>query len=86
MSENNYMLRELGEALYGPRWQTDVSRALEVTDRTVRDWVSGKTEIRDRILVELIAHARDRERALLEVIERIEDELKNRSAPFPGMR
>lgn len=85
MRDNNERLRELGEALFGPRWQTDVSRALGVTDRTVRDWVSGKTEVRDRILVELLAHARERERELGEIIDRIEDEIGGHRAPAPGM-
>lgn len=85
MRDNNERLRELGEALFGPRWQTDVSRALGVTDRTVRDWVSGKTEVRDRILVELLAHARERERELEEIIGRIEDEIGTSQAPVPGI-
>lgn len=35
------LLRRVGEALYGPRWQTDLAQALAVNDRTVRRWVSG---------------------------------------------
>lgn len=35
------LLREAGEVLYGPRWQSDLARDLKVTDRTVRRWVAG---------------------------------------------
>ena len=35
-------LRQLGEALYGPRWQSDLARDLGVSDRTVRRWVGGQ--------------------------------------------
>lgn len=36
------LLREAGEALYGPRWQSDLARDLGVSDRTVRRWVAGQ--------------------------------------------
>lgn len=35
------LLREAGEALFGPRWQSDLARDLDVSDRTVRRWASG---------------------------------------------
>lgn len=31
-------LAVIGEALYGPRWQSDLARDLGVTDRTMRRW------------------------------------------------
>ena len=34
-----------GERLYGYGWQTALSKALGVNDRTVRRWVSGSTDI-----------------------------------------
>lgn len=39
------LLREAGEALYGPRWQSDLARDLNVSDRTVRRWDAGQNEI-----------------------------------------
>jgi hypothetical protein len=39
-------LRKIGEALYGPRWQTPLSRALPVSTRTIRYWLTGKRAIR----------------------------------------
>jgi hypothetical protein len=39
-------LRSIGERLYGPRWQTKLARALPVSPRTIRYWLSGKRRIR----------------------------------------
>jgi hypothetical protein len=36
------LFQDVGEALYGSRWQTDIAAALEVSDRTVRRWAAGK--------------------------------------------
>lgn len=35
------LLREAGESLYGPRWQTELARDLTVSDRTMRYWIAG---------------------------------------------
>ena len=35
-------LHTIGRALYGERWQTDLSKALGVSERTVRRWVAGQ--------------------------------------------
>ena len=32
----------IGTALYGPRWQTSLALALDVSDRTVRRWAAGQ--------------------------------------------
>ncbi len=39
-------LRTIGEQLYGPRWQSKLARALPVSPRSVRYWLSGKRAIR----------------------------------------
>ncbi len=39
-------LREIGEALYGPCWQTNLARALPVNVRSVRRWLTGERNIR----------------------------------------
>jgi len=41
----NKLLRTIGETLYGPRWQTDLSRDISVADRTMRRWVSGEDDV-----------------------------------------
>jgi hypothetical protein len=39
------LLRDIGEKLYGPRWQTDLSADLSVSDRSMRRWVAGEDPI-----------------------------------------
>jgi plasmid maintenance system antidote protein VapI len=39
-------LTAIGEQLYGARWKARLARALPVSNRTVRYWVSGKRAIR----------------------------------------
>jgi hypothetical protein len=39
-------LRQIGEQLYGPRWQTKLARVLPVNPRTVRRYLSGEVKIR----------------------------------------
>lgn len=34
-------LERAGKVLFGDRWQTDLGRAINVADRTVRAWVAG---------------------------------------------
>lgn len=37
-------LAAIGRALYGERWQSELARALNVADRTVRRWIAGEME------------------------------------------
>jgi hypothetical protein len=36
------LLRNIGENLYGPRWQTELSNAISVSDRSMRRWLAGE--------------------------------------------
>lgn len=38
-------LEKIGRLLFGPQWQTKLAKKIGVTDRTVRNWKSGKCEI-----------------------------------------
>lgn len=49
------LLRRVGEALYGSRWQSDLAHNLNVADRTVRRWVSGEYPIPDGVVLGLRA-------------------------------
>jgi hypothetical protein len=53
------LLAQCGEALWGPRWQTDMAEALGVSDRTVRRWVAGG-RIPPGVFVDLIRIASER--------------------------
>jgi hypothetical protein len=39
------VLNRVGTDLYGPRWQSELGRALKVNLRTTRRWFSGKSRI-----------------------------------------
>ena len=39
------ILRCAGEALYGPRWQSNLARALGCNDRTMRRYAAGTREL-----------------------------------------
>ena len=39
------LLREAGEALYGPLWQSELARAVGVADRTVRRWLASQRPV-----------------------------------------
>src|SRR5215469_14715841 len=42
-------LRAAGHALYGPRWITDLARALECHPRSVRRWAAGSWPVPDGV-------------------------------------
>jgi len=42
-------LAEIGERLYGKRWQTALARRIKVDARTVRRWLAGKRKIRPQV-------------------------------------
>lgn len=39
------LLREVGQALYGQNWQSDLARDLKVSDRTIRRWNAETQDI-----------------------------------------
>jgi hypothetical protein len=57
-------LQAVGEALYGPLWQSDLARELGVAIRTVQRWGAGHFEIPDRIWPEVAAICAKRGAAL----------------------
>ena len=62
------LLQRCGEALYGPRWQSDLARDLGVSDRTVRRWAAGMP-IPDGVIAELITLCRNRTAAIHDIIK-----------------
>ena len=40
MADNRELLTAIGEALYGPSWQTELAAAVNVSDRTMRRWIA----------------------------------------------
>lgn len=62
MKKGGDILRIAGEMLYGHQWQAPLSRDLNVTDRTVRNWAAGSVrpnDLADRLLIVLRRRAAD---------------------------
>lgn len=61
--ENLDLLRLVGEALYGERWQAPIAADLGVSDRAVRYWLSSANPCPDDVgmrLLKVIIYKRDR--------------------------
>lgn len=65
MKRDASTLAKIGEALWGPNWQTPMAYALEVADRTVRRWVKDG-DVPDGIWADLAAVCKERGDALLD--------------------
>jgi hypothetical protein len=66
-------LRAVGEALYGPRWQSELSRDLNVAVRTVQRWDAGERGIPASLgddLCDLLVRRRNK---ISDLIEKFED-------------
>jgi hypothetical protein len=63
------LLRRVGEALYGERWQSALSRDLGVNDRTMRRWASGEDMPRHGVIVDLQALVNQRSTDLQQCAE-----------------
>lgn len=66
------LIRAVGNALYGPRWQCELARALRMGDRTVRQWLSGGYKPRRETWPKLIVLLNDRKIELDKTIEIID--------------
>lgn len=63
-------LRRIGEVVFGRNsWQTDLASVLGVSDRTVRNWVSGKSPVPVNLADALSRFARQRARRLAQIAD-----------------
>ncbi len=58
------LLRQVGEALYGPRWQSDLARELSVDGSLMRRWISGDRPIPSWVRSSLVEAIGRHQRAL----------------------
>lgn len=70
------ILRQAGEALYGERWQTPLSRDLGVTDRTMRNWAAGRHEVPVDVPDKLLTILRKRGDSMARLAARIEEHVR----------
>lgn len=71
MTGASTLLRDLGEALYGPRWQSDLSRDLAVSDRTMRRWVAGSDDLPSGVAADLLRLCNERLKILSDLRVRL---------------
>lgn len=67
------LLVEAGEALYGPRWQTELARDLGVADRTMRRWVADTSAVPVGLYVDLLRLTQERAAVLDALAPRLRD-------------
>jgi len=65
-------LAQIGEALWGPRWQSELARSLGVADRTVRRWTAGDTTPAPGVYADLLDIAKERNATITKAIARLE--------------
>ena len=63
------LLRNSGEALYGPQWQPQLSDALGVNQRQIRRWLSGQYDPPAGVWRELEQLCRQRSWDLYDMVE-----------------
>ena len=62
---------DLGQALYGERWRSELARSLRVDERTVRRWANGDYEPPEGVWGELETLAKERRKTLADLIARL---------------
>jgi hypothetical protein len=68
------VLRDIGTAIWGPRWAMEMARALGVGDRTVRYWKTGEYLPPHHIWGKLADILQERRTTLAQLLERLEKE------------
>ena len=71
----NALLNRIGEALYGDRWQTQMSEALDVSDRTIRRWVAGDVKIPRGVWNDLFVRLDVRRDNVAHLMDRVREEI-----------
>jgi hypothetical protein len=62
-------LYTIGKALFGRAWQSNIAKALGVSSRTVRRWVSGEDQPRPGVWQDLAALLRERSQRLRQILD-----------------
>lgn len=71
MTGNPETLHIVGEALYGPNWQTPLADALGVNLRTMQRWAAGTNAVNPNIWPEIAALCQARGAALVKLGKRL---------------
>lgn len=71
MVNNSLLLREVGEAMYGPRWQSELARDLDVAIRTMQRWAAGDAPLPAGLYLDCLQLATERAAMLDDLIDRL---------------
>jgi hypothetical protein len=63
-TSHSHLLRQVGEALYGVQWQSDLSRDISVSDRSIRRWLAGTDAVPEGVWADIHNHAEARWRTI----------------------
>lgn len=74
------LLRRIGEALYGSRWQSELARAIAVSDRELRRWLAGTVPMPGGVWTDLESLVGIRGRALGDAAEALDRKLAARKS------
>lgn len=70
------LLRIVGEALHGERWQSPIAADLGVSDRAIRYWISAANQCPEDLGVRLLAIIVRRSEALADLETVVRERLK----------
>lgn len=70
MTSDNLITR-IGQALWGPRWQTEMARALDVSKDSVQDWRQGRARPRPGVYADLLVIAQRRRDEIAKAIAQL---------------
>lgn len=65
------IIHDVGIALYGDQWQSDMARELNVSDRTVRRWASGANPLPAGVKIDLERLCKEHAEALSGMADRL---------------
>lgn len=65
------LLRDAGEALYGPQWQSALARDLNISDRHMRRMAAGAADVSPGMAADIWRLCEERRANLDGVIERL---------------
>lgn len=65
------LLKDAGEALYGPQWQSAIARDLGISDRHIRRMIAGEAELKPGMAMDLWRISLERHDDLERVIDRL---------------
>ena len=79
-NQRKQFLKDVGTALFGERWQTDLSRELKLSDpRRLRQWLNDERQIPPGIMEDLVELLEARQELIKKHINLLKTALKQKA-------